>query len=147
MKRLSRLLGAALLATAGCGYVSFRKPMTDDELRLEREIRGYYAEIRAAFAAGNPQSLATLFDPNITSPMSRPEVERWAEKFFAEHGRAHFKIEGFSLDELAFERAVVTLRYRVDTPDGRGGFGGAERDTLVKKSGRWYTAAWERLKD
>lgn len=140
------LLAAAALALAGCGWISFQRPPTDDELRLEREVRGYYTQVGTAFAAGNAQALTSLFDPSITEPMTRPEIAKWAEEFFAKHGRAGFKIASIDFEQLAFERAVVTIRYRVTTPDGQGGFEGAEIDTLVKKNGRWYTARWEKLR-
>lgn len=136
---------AASLALGGCGWIGFRKHLTDDEIRLQREVRAYYAEVQRAFAAGNSQALSSLFDPSIVKPMTKKEVEAWAEKFFAENGRGHFKLLSLSLDDLGRERAVVTIRYEVTTPSGKGGFGGSEQDTLVKRSGRWYTAAWVKL--
>jgi hypothetical protein len=129
----------------GCGWISFRKPPTDDELRVERELRLYYTEVKRSFAVGNPQALASLFDASITRPMSKPEIERWSEDFFKAHGRASFTIQKFELDELGADRAVVTIRYRVDTPDGKGSFAGVESDELVKRNGRWYIAGWEKL--
>jgi hypothetical protein len=144
MKALAPVAIAAALAA--CGWVSFQRPLTNDELRLEREVRSYYTEVRAAFATGNPQALSGLFDPEITDPMTRPDIEKWAADFFGKHGRGSFKISAFDFDELGFQRAVVRFHYRVDTPDGQGGFSGYERDTLVKKNGRWYTARWEKAK-
>lgn len=136
---------AALLLLSGCRYVSFARPRSDDELRLEREVRAYYNEVRLAFAAGNSQALSSLFDPNITKPMTKAQVDAWADKFFNEHGRARFRIKHFELEELGFERAVVLLEYAVEPSSGHGGFGGSERDTLVKRGGRWYTASWEKI--
>ena len=134
-----------VLFVSGCGFISFRKPRTDDELRVERELRLYYTEIKSSFAVGNSQSLASLFDSNITRPMSKPEIEKWAEDFFKAHGRASFTIQKFELDELGADRASVTIHYRVEPQDGKGAFGGAETDELIKKGGRWYIAGWEKL--
>ncbi len=134
----------ALPLVAGCGMISFRKAPTDDELRLQREVRGYYTEVREAFATGNAQMLVSLFDTNITQPMTKPDIEKWAADFFGKHGRASFKITALDIEELAYERAVVSLRYRVETPDGQGGFAGSEIDTLIKRHGRWYTARWQK---
>ena len=129
---------------AGCGWIGFRKPPTDDELRLSSEVRSHYVEVQQAFASGNAQALAALFDAGLAAPMSKPQVEAWAERFFAEHGRARLRILSLEIDDLGLARAVVTLKYAVETPDGKGGFAGTERDTLVRRSGRWYMAAWEK---
>ena len=143
---MRRWVAVALsVGLAGCGWVGFRKPLGDDELRLSSEVRAYYAEVQRAFAAGNAQALSALFDAGIVAPMTKPQVDAWAEKFFAEHGRARLRILALTIDDLGLQRAVVTLRYSVVTPDGKGGFAGAERDTLVRRAGRWYTAAWEKL--
>ena len=48
-------------------------------------------------------------------------------------------------DELGTARAVVRVAYKVDTPNGAGGFGGSERDVLVKRGGRWYISSWQTL--
>jgi hypothetical protein len=137
---------ALLAASSGCGVVSFRKPPTDEELRLTGEVRSYYAEVQRAFAAGNPQALSSLFDASITRPMSKAEIDAWAEKFFAEHGRARFRILSFEIDDLGHEQALVTLKYAVEPADGTGGFGATEQDSLVKRNGRWYTRSWERAR-
>lgn len=141
-----RPIAAALLALAlgGCGLISFRKPPTDEELALTHSVRAYYGEVQRAFAAGNAQALSSLFDPSITRPMSKPEIDAWAEKFFADHGRARFHILAFSIDDVGYEKAEVTLKYAVETVDGKGGFAATEHDTLVKREGRWYTRSWER---
>ena len=136
---------AATALLAGCGWISFRKPPTDDELRVERELRAYYTQVKSAFAVGNSQALAALFDTSITRPMTKPDIESWGEKFFGEHGRARFILRSFSLDEMGAGRAVTTIRYRVETPDGKGSFDGMERDELIKKGGRWYTVSWEKI--
>lgn len=142
-----RQLLAALtcLTLSGCGWISFRKPPTDDEIRLRAELKSYYGDVQTAFAVGNAQGLAVLFDPSITTPMTKREIEAWGDKFFGEHGRASFKLEKFELDEMGAGRAVATIRYSVTTPTGKGSFGGTERDELVKKNGRWYVSAWEKI--
>ena len=137
------VLAAALLA--GCGYVSFRKPPTDQEIRTRAELREYYEGVQRAFAAGNSQALASMFDASITKPMSKPQIEKWAEDFFKEHGRAAFRVVKLELDELGPGRAVATLTYKVETPSGKGSFGGTVRDELVKRHGRWYMTAWEKI--
>jgi hypothetical protein len=136
---------SAAILLSGCGSIGFQKHLTDDELRLQREVRDYYAQVQRAFAAGNSQALASLFDASIVKPMTKKEIEAWGEKFFGEHGRGAFKLKSLTLDDLGRERAVVTIKYEVTTPTGKGGFGGTEQDTLVKRSGRWYTAEWEKL--
>lgn len=145
MRAWTSSIAACALLLSGCGWVSFRKTPSDDELRLEREVRAFYSEIQSAFAAGNPQALASLYDASISKPMTKPEIEAWIEKFFAEHGRGSMSYSSFSIDELGHARAVVTLAYKVETPDGAGNFGGSERDSLIKRGGRWYMAGWQTL--
>ncbi len=137
-------LAAAALLTSACGYVSFERPKTADELRLEQSLRAYYGEVREAFAVGNPDALASLFSPSITHPMTQREIRDWATKFFAEHGRARFRIESLEIDELGFVRAVTTLTYRVETPDGKGSFAGTERDVLERRESRWFVSSWDK---
>lgn len=139
-------LATLLLAGLGaCGYVSFGRKVGTAEWILQQEIRSYYDNVQLAFAAGNPQALAGLFDPGIAKPMTQTEILAWGEKFFGEHKKARFRIEKLVFDELGYLQAVVTLTYRVETPEGRGDFGGTERDALVKRRGRWYISAWEKL--
>src|SRR5262245_35687304 len=127
-RRLAVVLAALLLG--GCGWVRWGpQRVSEDEVRLDAEIRDYYASVQRAFAAGNPQALSSLFDASIVQPMTKAQVEAWAEEFFAKNGRAGFKILSFSLEDLGRERAVVLLRYAVRTPGGRGDFAGSERDT------------------
>lgn len=140
-----RMFLAFAAGLAGCGWIGFRRPPTDDELRLSAEVRSYYTQVQGAFAGGDAQALSSLFDAGIVAPMTKAQVDAWAEKFFAEHGRARFRILALEIDDLGLQRAVVTLKYAVETPDGKGGFAGTERDTLVRRGGRWYTAAWEKL--
>lgn len=137
-------LALALLAS-GCGWVSFGRRMSDDELRLRSEVKSYYGQVARAFAAGNPDALASLFDPSIARPMSHAEVKTWAQGFFAKNGRAGFRVESLEIESIGPAEAVVLLRYRVETPDGKGDFAGTERDTLSRRKGRWYIAAWEKL--
>jgi hypothetical protein len=146
MRRPASLLSLiAALSLAGCGWISFRKPPSDDETRLTREVKAFYTEIQRAFAVGNAQALTSLFDPSITRPMTKPEVQAWAETFFAAHGRARFKILSLTIEDIGFLRAVVTLKYQVEPADGKGGFGATEEDTLVKRTGHWYVASWEKV--
>jgi hypothetical protein len=143
MKRLALGLAAALLLA--CGYVSFNRGVGKDEMILQQEIQAYYNETAAAFAAGNPQALADLFDPAIIKPMNHDQILAWAQKFFAEHSNGHFRVESLVFDKLGYLAAEVTLTYKVETADGKGDFGGVERDTLVKRRDHWYVSGWERI--
>lgn len=138
------LLAAALLASS-CGYVSFGRKVSQDELRLRSDVRAYYDEVAQAFAAGNADALALLYDPAIARPMTREKILAWGKGFFGEHGTASFKVEKIEYERLGYENAVILLTYRVTTPDGRGSFGGTERDYLIKRSRRWVVTAWEKV--
>jgi hypothetical protein len=145
MRRVRFVVAAAFLGS-GCGYVSFQKPPSDDELRLKAEIRGYYDQVAQAFAAGNPDALTTLFASSITHPMTQDQIRAWAEKFFKENGPAHFHVRKIEYDEISFVRASVRLSYSVETKGGRGDFGGVEQDELIQRQGRWFTAGWEKIR-
>lgn len=141
------LLVIAAVCSSSCGYVSFGRKVSDDELRLRAEVRAYYDEAAQAFAAGNHEALALLFDAAIAKPMTRGQISAWGRKFFAEHGPASFKVEKVEYERLGFENAVVLLTYRVETLDGKGNFGGVERDTLAKRGRRWVITSWEKVPD
>jgi hypothetical protein len=143
--RLLPILAALLLGS--CGYVSFGRKVGDDELRLRSDVRAYYDEVVTAFAAGNADALALLFDAAIAKPMTRDQILAWGKKFFGEHGAASFKVEKVDYERLGYENAVVLLAYRVETKDGKGNFGGVERDYLVKRGRRWVVASWEPVSD
>lgn len=138
------LLLAAVLSSSACGYVSFGRAVSDDELRLRASVRAYYDEAAQAFAAGNPEALSLLFDAAIAKPMTREQIAAWAKGFFAEHRAAAFKVERVEFERLGFENAVVLLTYRVETMDGKGSFGGTERDYLAKRGKRWVMTSWEK---
>lgn len=140
------LLLAAALASS-CGHVSFGRAVSDDELRLRASVRGYYDEAAQAFAAGNHEALALLFDAAIAKPMTREQISAWGKEFFAKHGPASFKVERVEFERLGFENAVVLLTYRVETSDGKGSFGGTERDSLAKRGKRWVVTSWEKVED
>lgn len=125
--------------------ISFRRPLSDDEIALEQEIRGYYGDVQAAFAVGNAETLALLFSASITHPMTQAQISDWAKDYFGRNGRARFKIVKAEIQELGRERAVVDLRYKVETSDHKEDFGGEEIDTLERRSGRWYIAGWEKV--
>lgn len=135
---------AALLLLSSCAYVSFGRKVSDDEMRLRDSVRGYYDEVIMAFAAGNPDALTALFDGAIAKPMTKPQIQAWGTKFFGEHGPARFKIVAIEFERLGYENAEVLLTYRVETKDGKGSFGGTERDYLVKRGKRWIMTAWEK---
>lgn len=142
MRALPLILAVLL---GGCSYVSFRRPATQDELITRGEIKSFYERLTQAFAIGNPDALSSLFSPSITHPMTMEQIRAWSQKFFAEHGKAHFKIQKLDIESLSYINAVVVLTYRVDTPDGKGGFGATERDTLVRSHGQWYVASWDKV--
>ena len=137
-------LVTALLMSA-CGWVSFGRIVSNDELRLRAEVRSYYDEVARAFATGNAEALSRLYDPAIARPMTREQILAWGQDFFGKHGPASFKIDHVEYERLGYENAVVLLRYHVETADGQGGFGGTERDQLVKHGRRWIMASWEKV--
>ena len=141
--RILPILAALLFAS--CGYVSFGRKVSDDELRLRADVRAYYDEVVTAFAVGNPDALALLFDAAIAKPMTRDQILAWGKDFFAKHGGASFKIDAIEYERLGHENAVVVLSYRVETKDGNGNFGGTERDTLAKRGRRWVVTSWEKV--
>ena len=144
MRRFCLLL-ALFSAAAGCRHLSFGRAVSDDELRLQAQIRAYYQEAARAFAAGDAAALTRLYDQAIGKPMTRDQIQAWGEKFFAEHGPASFSVKALEFERLGFQDAVVVLAYRVETKDGRGSFGGTERDVLAKKGKRWLMTSWEKL--
>ncbi|PIR17694.1 MAG: hypothetical protein COV48_08375 [Elusimicrobia bacterium CG11_big_fil_rev_8_21_14_0_20_64_6] len=137
----------AIAALAACGYVSFGRTVSDDELRLRSSVRGYYDEVGRTFATANTDALTLLFDAAITKPMNREEIAAWAKSFFARHGAATFKVRIVEYERLGFDYAVVLLDYRVTTKDGKGDFGGLERDYLTKRGRRWIITAWEKVEE
>lgn len=141
------LLVAAAALLSSCGFVSFGRAVSDDELRLRASVRAYYDEAAQAFAAGNHEALALLFDAAIARPMTREQISAWGRDFFAKHGPASFKVRSVEFERLGHESAVVLLTYRVETADGKGGFGGTERDYLAKRGKRWVVTAWEKLEE
>lgn len=138
------MLAAAALASS-CGWVSFGRAVSDDELRLRASVRAYYDEAAQAFAAGNHEALALLFDAAIAKPMTREQISAWGKEFFAKRGPAAFKVQRIEFERLGFENAVVLLTYRVETADGKGSFGGTERDTLARRGKRWVVTGWEKV--
>ena len=141
---MRRLPLIAFLLTSSCGYVSFGRKVSDDELRLRSDVRAYYDEAALAFAAGSADALASLFDAAIAKPMTREQIREWGRTFFADHGPARFKVEKLEYERLGYENAVVLLTYRVETKDGKGSFGGTERDVLAKRGRRWIVTSWEK---
>jgi hypothetical protein len=136
----------AACSLAACGYVSFGRRISDDEYRLRGEVKEFYTSVQEAFASGNADKLASLFSPSITHPMSHNEVRKWAEDFFRQNKSARFHIEQLDIESVSFVQAVALLKYRVETPDGKGGFDGMERDNLVKDGRHWYVASWEKVR-
>lgn len=143
--RLIPIIAAMLLSA--CGYVSFERTASDDELRLRSSVRAYYDKVVQAFAAGNPETLTLLFDAAIAKPMTREQISAWGKDFFAKHGPARFKIGRVEYERLGYENAVILLTYRVETQDGKGNFGGTERDYLSKRGRRWIVTSWEKIED
>jgi hypothetical protein len=134
---------AAALLLGSCGYVSFGRKVSDDELRLRADVRSYYDEVVTAFAAANPDALVLLFDAEIAKPMTRESIAAWGKDFFAKHGSAKFKIDHVEYERLGHVNAVVLLTYHVETADGKGGFGGTERDYLARRGRSWVITSWE----
>jgi hypothetical protein len=140
------LLFAALAALGGCISVGFGRAVTPEEMILRDQIRAYYSEASAAFAAGNADMLANLYDPGIARPMSRDQIHAWGLDFFAKHGPAAFKLLSIDYERVGHVSAVVTISYRVQPRDGDGSFEGTERDELAQRAGRqWYITAWDKV--
>ncbi|MBI3289757.1 MAG: hypothetical protein HYZ74_09600 [Elusimicrobia bacterium] len=136
------IVSLALLSSA-CGWINFGRAVPDEELRARADVRSYYDEMAQAFASGNAEALARLFDPAIAKPMTREKILAWGQDFFGRHGPARFKIERVEFERLGLQNAIVTLTYRVETRDGEGSFAATERDELVKRGRRWYVTGWE----
>jgi hypothetical protein len=130
---------------SGCGYISFARPVTQDETIVQEEIKGFYNKVQEAFATGNPDALTSLFSPSITHPMTHDQIAAWAQKFFADNKNGHFRILKFSIDGFSYINATVTLTYKVETPGQTGDFGATERNTLVKDHGQWYIMSWDKV--
>ena len=148
--RLVRILVLAALAGSlgGCISLSFGRPVSEEELILRDGIRSYYDEVGAAFAAGNPDLLAELYDAGIARPMTQDKIRSWGQDFFGKHGPASFKLVKIDYEQVGHVTAVVTIVYRVETRDGQGSFGGTERDELVQRTGRhWFVTGWDKLPD
>ena len=139
------LAAAALLLLSGCVRLDFSRKVDNPELILRGEIRSYFDQVAAAFAAGNADALANLFDPGVARPMTRDQILAWGRDFFHQHGPARFKIEKLEFERVGHVGAVVLLTYKVETSGGKGDFGGVERDEMVKRGGRWYVSGWEKL--
>lgn len=139
---------AALLCAAlcGCARLSFRKLAGPEEHARVSEIeRLYREEAPAAFAAGDAERLAALFDPAITRPMTHAKIADWGREFFGKHRDVRFHADDVVVERLGAGTARVLLRYRVTTRGGDGDFGGTEADELVRRGGRWLIASWEKL--
>jgi hypothetical protein len=141
-------LAAAVAALGGCVSLNFGRNVSEEELILRDAIRSYYDEVGAAFAAGNADMLANLYDAGIARPMTQDKIRAWGQDFFKKHGPAGFKLLKIDYEQVGHVTAVVTIVYRVETRDGQGSFGGTERDELVQRTGRqWYVTAWDKLPD
>ena len=139
-------LAAAAALLGGCISLNFGRPVTEEELILRAQIRSYYDEVGEAFAAGNADMLANLYDAGIAQPMTQDKILAWGKDFFAKHGPASFKLVKLDYEQVGHVTSVVTIAYRVETRDGDGSFGGTERDHLIQRTGRrWYVTAWEKL--
>lgn len=148
MRRLLPLAAAAL-ALSACGGISvnFNRKVSEEELILRDEVKNYYAEVAAAFAAGNSAALAELYEPGISHPMTKEQIRAWGDDFFKKHGPAAFKARKIDFEGVGHVEAEVLLTYRVETRDGDGSFGGTERDHLVKRGRRWSVASWDKVPD
>jgi hypothetical protein len=141
-------LAAAAAVLGGCITLDFGRSVSQEEIILRDEIRSYYDEVGSAFAAGNPDLLAELYDAGIARPMTQDQIRSWGKDFFEKHGPANFKVVKIDYERVGHVSAVVTITYRVETRGGDGSFGGTERDELVQRKGRrWYVTAWDKLPD
>jgi hypothetical protein len=144
MKLLAAALATVMLG--GCGFtLDFGRKVTDEERILRSDLRSYYDEAGAAFAAGNPDLLAELYEPGIARPMTKEKIRAWGVEFFKKHGPARFKIVKLDFERVGHVSAVVVLTYRVETRDGDGSFGGTERDEFARHGRRWSISAWDKV--
>jgi hypothetical protein len=147
LKKILPLAAVAALL-GGCISLNFGRPVTEEEIILRDELRSYYDTVASAFAAGNADMLAGLYDAGIARPMTQDKIRAWGDDFFGKHGPASFKVVKIDFESVGHVTAVVTITYRVETRDGEGSFGGTERDELVQRAGRhWYVTAWDKLPD
>ena len=142
MRFLALSATALLLGACSVFSIGFGRKVTEEELILRTEIKEYYDEAGAAFAAGNAERLADLYDAGIARPMTKDQIRAWGEDFFKKHGPARFKVEKIDFEGVGHVSAVVELTYRVETNDGNGSFRGVERDELVKHGRHWFISAW-----
>ena len=146
-KRLVPIAAASALL-AGCVSFNFGRSVSEEELILRSQIRSYYDEVGEAFASGNADLLANLYDAGIARPMTQDKIRAWGKDFFDKHGPASFKLLKLDYEQVGHVTSVVTISYRVETRDGEGSFGGTERDDLVQRTGRhWYVTGWDKLPD
>lgn len=138
------LILAAALLCSGCLELSFRRPLSMQETLKENSLKDYYVQVKSAFALGDAEALAALYDPGIARPMTQAEILAWGRKFFGEHGSARFRVEKLDVQELGYQHGLVRLTYRVQTKSGKGDFGGTELDTFTQRSGRWLITSWEK---
>jgi hypothetical protein len=140
------LVAAASAVVGGCISLNFGRNVSEEELILREGIRSYYDEVAAAFAVGNSDMLANLYDAGIARPMTQDKIRAWGQDFFQKHGPAEFKLVKIEFEQVGHVTSVVTITYRVETRDGAGSFGGTERDQLIQRTGRrWYVTGWDKL--
>ena len=94
-----------------------------DNVNLDKNVKDGVTEFTVR---GKGSKLRVVF----LAAEAREQIRAWADKFFGEHGPASFKVQKLEFERLGFENAVVLLEYRVETTDGRGSFGGVERDVV-----------------
>ena len=145
MKLLALTVSALLLGGCSTFSIDFSRKISEEENILRADVRAYYDEASAAFAAGNAELLADLYEPGIARPMTKDQIRNWGTDFFKKHGPARFKVEKIDFERVGHVSAVVVLTYRVDTKDGDGSFQGTERDELVKHGRRWSISAWTKV--
>lgn len=145
MKKLICFLALFCTSLSGCGWISFARNKTQDELVLESAIRSYYDEVKTVFAVGNPDALAALFTPSISKPMTQPQIRDWAQKFFSAHHGVTMHIDAMDIEQVGWQKALVDIKYRVTTSDGAGAFVGEETDSLVHQNGRWFIDSWVKV--
>src|ERR1041385_5443615 len=100
--RLARAAAALAASTAlwGCSYISFNKPVSDEEIVLRAEIRSYYDQVAEVFAGANADALGQLYDDTIAKPMTRDKIIAWGSDFFKKHGPAQFKVVKIDIESL-----------------------------------------------
>lgn len=114
---------------------------------LRHQIKFYYDTIVSqAFASAEVDAFATIFDLNITKPMSYEEIKLWAKDFFQKHGSVKFSLTNIEFENVEADRAIVIVAFKVESQDGTLLFSNTEREELIQDTSKgWLITSWEKI--